>query len=255
MPSEYDDPANVRSSYGSMRGSSLQYKASHIRRTPQISYTRSIRGIGSSIAERRGINLYFGFIAVLLSIILAVSVYIVITLETRIANTTCKITTAGGTTKLASDSDMEQVVSSVNTMMHSITYTLPQVLTSNRHAIVSRMNHMIYEIKEIVRLNTIDFNVKFNANKSVVLRTGQNSKLARNPNTGTVIPTYQTRLDPITLVPRSGPNGADNLPISGMVQNTQMSHTVTKREVADNALTKVHTKINKVTRHSSQSLL
>ncbi|UBB42312.1 transmembrane protein [Longquan Niviventer fulvescens jeilongvirus 2] len=228
MPSEYDEPATLPSGYGSMRGSSIQYKAAQLRRTPNLSYTKSIRGIGSSIAERRNMTIYFAFIVAICSINLAITVYLVISVESKMSSNAQRPMLPIVPGKGKGDNDLEQVISSTNTMLHALTYTLPQVLTSNKHAIVTRLNHLVYEIKEIVKLNSIDFNVRFNTNKSVVLKTGSQHKQLR-PSYPPDVPTSQPiKLVPVTVSTRKNPFTSDNLPFKYLAADKQFDEAIEK---------------------------
>lgn len=226
MPSEYDEPTAPPSGYGSMRSTTYQYKASQLRRTPTFAHTKSIRGSGSIFTERRNITIYFVFIIVIISLNFAMSVYLIIAEETRNSYPLCKIKDGMKAESTKNEPDIEQVISSVNTMLHALTYTLPQVLNNNRHAILTRMNHLIYEMKEIVKLNNIDFNVRFNTNKSVILRTGQQSKNLKDSPSVQPPTTSSWLLKPITIIPRKNPFTSDNLPFTKLPGKSQLSSKV-----------------------------
>nr|QIM74049.1 transmembrane protein [Paramyxoviridae sp.] len=201
MTSDYEDPASLPSCYGSMGSSHAPYKATQIRRSHASSAARYIRGSRSAVRSERSYNIYFAFILFVSSINLAMLCYVIITLESRVqfpaAGTTKPLPKVEG----SNCADMDQLLSSVNTVINAISYTLPQVLTSNKHSLITRMNHLVMEIKDIVRANNLDLNVKLGLNRTIALRTGNHFDKDGSTSSARPKPTKPPWTPRVTLLP------------------------------------------------------
>nr|QIM74057.1 transmembrane protein [Paramyxoviridae sp.] len=201
MTSDYEDPASLPSCYGSMNSSRITYKAAQVRRPHPYHTTRSSRLSRTSIKQGKSLNIYFAFVLFVSSVNMAMLCYITITLESRVPSSDKQSIRPLPKTDSTSCPEMDQVVSSINTMMNALTYTLPQVLTSNKHSLITRMNHLVTEIKDFVKMNNLDLNVRLGLNRTIALRTGNSSKKDEVTAGASPRATKPPWSPPITLIP------------------------------------------------------
>uniref|UniRef100_A0AAU7E3K6 Transmembrane protein n=1 Tax=Mus rat paramyxovirus TaxID=3141895 RepID=A0AAU7E3K6_9MONO len=98
---------------------------------------------------------------------------------------------------------LSQMSTAVNTMMNSLTYTLPTVLNTQKATLLARMNHLVTEIKEVARLNNVDLNVRMGTNKTVALKTGNHGHTIHPRALTTLAPYTTKRIETFTLVPKT----------------------------------------------------
>nr|WGJ83476.1 transmembrane protein [Jeilongvirus beilongi] len=201
MTSDYEDPASMPSCYGSMRSSGATYKATQIRRPYQNGIPRSLKSGYSIATARKNTNIYFAFILFVSSVNMAMLCYIIISMEAKNCAPERPATRPLPKVDNQNCPELDQISSSINTMMHALTYTLPQVLTSNKHALVSRLNHLAFELRETVRMNNLDLNVRLGLNRTIALRTGSNTAKITATSSGPIGATKPPLVPVFTLVP------------------------------------------------------
>ncbi|UBB42336.1 transmembrane protein [Wufeng Rattus nitidus jeilongvirus 1] len=201
MTSDYEDPASLPSCYGSMDGSRTTYKATQIRGYDSRARRVRYQGTLSRKSKHSRTNLYFVFILVTTSINLAMLCYLIIASESLSHTCVAKTVKPLPRPEPAVTHEYDQVLSNLNTIMHSLTYTLPQVLTANKQSLITRINHFANEMRDTMRLNMLDLSVKLGVNRTIALRTGHLSKDHFVSVTSQAKTTKTPTSEPITLLP------------------------------------------------------
>nr|WOF00911.1 transmembrane protein [Jeilongvirus sp.] len=206
MSSDYEDPASIPSCYGSMSSSRTTYKSSQLRRSPPALAPKHVRLSRSSNIRNRSYNIYFAFVIFVCSINMALLCYITIAIESKCQQAEKPSIRPLPKAEASNCPETDQIVSSINTMMNALTYTLPQVLTANKHSLITRMNHLVLEIKDLVKMNNLDLNVKLGINRTIALRTGNNGKQETAVSSVPQRPTKPPVVPSITLIPAKPTN-------------------------------------------------
>ncbi|WJL29486.1 transmembrane protein [Ninapo virus] len=228
MTSDYEDPGSFQSGYGSMRHSSQGGKVTYIRRTPKYAYARSLRGSRDLPAKGTGVTMYFGFIVMLCALNLAATCYLIVSNETRGSQQTQLPDSCGTVVPSDVTESLEHLKSNVNTMMTALTYTLPQVLNNNKLSIQTRLSLMASEIRDILRRNYMNLDVKFGLNRTVILKTGQSGNLGTLPTTPREGVPHPTDKDQslVTLVPRIDHPRTRDLPFTKVDTDSELDKKV-----------------------------
>ncbi|UQM99537.1 transmembrane protein [Ninove microtus virus] len=214
MVTDYEEPTTCGSGYDSVRPSTITYKASTARSNYRASTPRRVRIV-------KGQKFNQGYSMVIMVIILAVQMftfatlcYMLISFEGR-QGQGCK----WDSTKVkidipAFEEKLNQVAASVNTLINAVSFTLPQVLNNNKAVITQRMNYMISELREIVKLNALNVDLRMGLNKSFSFRSGHGMKAEKVSIRPTSSTALTTRVVPYTLVPPSHHTHRPNLPLT-----------------------------------------
>nr|WPV62368.1 MAG: transmembrane protein [Jeilongvirus beilongi] len=221
MTSDYEDPASIPSCYGSMNSSRTTYKSTQLRRPYPLQTTKNLRFSRTSHRSDRNFNLYFAFILFVSSVNMAMLCYLIIAMETRCQQLEKQPSRPLPKVESAGCPEMDQLVSSINTMMNALTYTLPQVLTSNKHSLITRMNHLVMEIKDAVRSNTLDLSVRLGLNRTIALKTGSNVRKEDSVVNTSTRPTKPPWMPPVTLIP---PKTTNRLAFYPLVRSEAEQH-------------------------------
>ncbi|UOL48923.1 transmembrane protein [Wufeng Apodemus chevrieri jeilongvirus 1] len=216
MTTDYEEPNSGLSGYGSMSNRSHIYKASQIRGTPHYARPRSIRRLGSTSTRGGGVIIYFAFTIVICAFNLAATCYLIVTSEVRPPNCGSGSKESKTSETMSFSDQLDQMSSSINTMMTALTYTLPQVLNTNKLSLQNRLNHLATELRDLIRMNSLELDVKLALNRSIQLRSGsRNSHITNWTKTPVrVSPTSTAPHKMVTLVPRRVPTQGRNLPFT-----------------------------------------
>nr|QXU63466.1 TM protein [Jeilongvirus sp.] len=216
MTTDYEEPNSIPSGYGSLSSRSPVYKASQVRGASYYTRSRPIRRLGHVSRSNGNTLIYFVFTIILCAFNLAATCYLIVTTENKV--TSCVSPPRGPKLEggIGVTEQLDHMASSINTMMTALTYTLPQVLNTNKLSLQAQLNHMASEIREIIKLNSLELDVKLALNRTIQLRTGhkqlQKTNWTRAPTRPP--PTFAPRYRDITLVPRRFPVTRDNIPMT-----------------------------------------
>lgn len=214
MVADYEEPTTCGSGYESMRSSTLTYKSTQIRPPFRPLPSRRLKMVRPRNAQNN-----YGLVLLVMIMItqlftFATICYMLVVSEGK-GQTPCKVD--GSKIKLDTqqiENQMNQISASLNTVINAISYTLPQVLNSNKIAMSQRLNYMIHELREIVRLNAIDLDLRLGTNRSLSFRSGsnKNNQKSSTRHLSTVAPYVTAK--PVTLIPRLNPTGRPGLPLT-----------------------------------------
>lgn len=211
--SDYEVPETLSGGYGSMRSGKHIYKSAQLRRSGNGSYNCNSRGFGQLSAPSNALTPLLGLVLVVLSVNFALSVYIVIAIESKQAAFSGVDRCRGGQMSDQVVEKLEHIQTSISTMMNALSYTIPQVLSNNKLLIVNKLHSMASEIRSILSSHNIDFNVKWNTNKTVTFKSSRTS-------TNNFVPTrrphvtdtgYDTRQ--VTIIPKMPRTKANDIPM------------------------------------------
>lgn len=238
METIYEDRVSESNYYETPPTSSTIYKATQLRRMYRPRYSNR-----SVCAMRAKSNTSYGTIVTVMSLTIQIFVfvttcYLLVTIEGK-NDQACRV---DGTKVRIDfkelDERLDQLNTNVNTLMNAITFTLPQVLNSNRGQVIQRINYLMHEIREIMKLNAMSLDVKMGMNKTLNFRTGSNSM--RHPKFTTESPKVTTMRahipDDITLVPKIRGTAIPFYPLTKLkddeIDNQVPSHDLNDDETA-----------------------
>ncbi|WJL29495.1 transmembrane protein [Denotus virus] len=229
MVTEYEDvdATTGGSSYESSKFSNLTYKASQLRSSNRSLPTRRVR-----IIRPKSNRTDYTFILLIINLVVQVFnfstlCYLVITNESK-TSLNCKQTPGKVNVDLAQLEDkINHLTASTSTLMNAVSYTLPQVLTANKVAMTQRLNYMISELREIMKLNKIDLDLRLGANRSLTFKSGSNGSNSKVLPDPTVLHPKATKYPDVTLVPKPRATIHPNLPLT-KVHSGQELDSITK---------------------------
>lgn len=216
MTTDYEEPNSGISGYGSLSSRQHIYKASQIRGTSHYARPRSIRRLGSKVSTGNGMIAYFVFTIIVCAFNLAATCYLIVTSETRSSSCFTQTKQPKPTGGIEISDQIDQLMSSVNTMMTALTYTLPQVLNTNKLSLQTRLNHLASEMRDLIRMNSLELDVKLALNRSILLKSGSKNHQTNNWTKENMkpLPTMNPYHRIVTLVPRKVPTPRGNLPFT-----------------------------------------
>ncbi|UOL48908.1 transmembrane protein [Wufeng Eothenomys melanogaster jeilongvirus 1] len=231
MNTDYATPAQSCSDYETMSAVTPVYKAVQLRRTREYhgrrNYIRHVRRAPVASVP----VVYLAIITVLIAFNFSATCYLIVTTETsswqKNGNGKCD------TEKLALEScdQFNTISSTLNTLLHSMSYTIPQYLSTVKRDMSSELMKLDRTLKDILHLNQLTLDVKLGNNKSVIFRTGDYNERFRSKNglkqpTTALLPT--TYLTP-TKVPASGTLIPPFYPLRSLDQSNRYLNMVPSR--------------------------
>nr|UQM99555.1 transmembrane protein [Pohorje myodes paramyxovirus 1] len=204
METIYEDKVSEPTYYETTSSAPAIYKATQLRRGQRYRYNaRTIQNIKTK--EGTAYSTVITAIGLTIQVFVFVTLcYLLITYENadrrgcRIDGTKVKIDFKD------LDERLDQLNMNVNTLLNAITFTLPQVLNTNRGQIIQRINYLMHEMRELIKLNSMTLDVRMGLNKTLNFKTGgsnMNIVKATTEVYRTTTPRSATDHD-ITLVPR-----------------------------------------------------
>ncbi|WEU70881.1 MAG: transmembrane protein [Eothenomys eva jeilongvirus] len=208
MNTDYALPAPSCSDYETMSSVTPTYKATQLRRTSIP--TKRVHYVRKAVKARNYNvpSIYLAFIFVLAAFNFAATCYLIVALETRPTSGQKYVSYPNDKGPSVKCDQLDSVAGSMNSIMHSISYTIPHIVTNLKSEILSRLVSNSAEIRDFLRNNYMNFNVRMGGNKSVNFQSGHNlytshkirtteTTQTQNPVFPTNRPTLVTRIKPV----------------------------------------------------------
>nr|WEU70872.1 MAG: transmembrane protein [Eothenomys eva jeilongvirus] len=207
MNTEYTTPANSCSDYETMSSIGRVYKSVQMRKsnfpTKRVHYLKR----SSSNRTYNVPSIYLAFVFVLSAFNFAATCYLIVSTETRLPQSTKYIHTVNNKDNSIKCDQLDSITGSMNSMMHSVSFTIPHVVTSAKNDIFTKLSVNNAEIKELLKYNQMNLNVKMGGNKSVNFQSGNgayttvrgrqsDSSTTSLPSHTTIRPTVVSRVRP-----------------------------------------------------------
>nr|UWK09082.1 transmembrane protein [Gerbil paramyxovirus] len=224
MTSVYEEPPSLTNTYIRSRP------------TPPTPYYRSCKGLltrdqttyksvssrYSSIRSKRGRDLLLIIILIVSTVNISLSCYLIISFESKsLFEFTKKEQNIGD--KIGDKlEEINRIGSSINNVMHSVTYTLPHLISSSRQSTLIRINELASEIRDIIKMQALEFSMRMSNNRTVYIKRGSSDTSVANPDiktknsAPTMPPVYPT------LVPKVNYPNIPDLPLTNYDINRRM---------------------------------
>uniref|UniRef100_A0AAU7E3N0 Transmembrane protein n=1 Tax=Dendromus rat paramyxovirus TaxID=3141873 RepID=A0AAU7E3N0_9MONO len=186
----YENPNDDSSGYTSMHSGRRIYRATQIRHTPRPPPRPASLGSRYVRIRASGSDLYCGVIVVLLASNLALSCYLVISLETKVATILNKLGNIGCGSGVDSQVNDQTTYSNakLDVISNAVSYQIPQTLHNQKITLTMRLNSIVSEIREIIQSNFMTLNLVLGNNRTFHLSTGNRG--------GTSDRKHETRITP-----------------------------------------------------------